>query len=240
MILLRQKAEDALKNSNSNSNKILSEGDALKLLHELQVHQIELEMQNAELILANEQECLAKEKYAKLYNFAPSCFLTLSKEGDIVELNISAAKILGKERSALINSRFGLYISTDTRPIFNFFFQNVVKNNVKQTCEIELASKENALTNILIEGILSENEEHCLLNFMDITETKQAKEALINAYKNLDIQQEENENLYALNTTKDKFFSLISHELKNNLWGIIGLSDLLMKNSTKYDCAIFH
>ena len=61
--ILRQKAEDSLKKKPSKSGSQLSEGDALKLIQELQVHQIELELQNEELLLA---------KYTELYDFAPS------------------------------------------------------------------------------------------------------------------------------------------------------------------------
>jgi PAS domain-containing protein len=120
--MLRFKAEEHLKKQPSKSASILVEADAQKLIHELEVHQIELEMQNEELKLATQKAELAEEKYMELFDFAPSSYLTLSKQGEIIELNFSAANLLGKERSRLINSNFEFFISVETRHIFNRFF----------------------------------------------------------------------------------------------------------------------
>ena len=91
--LLRLIAEEELKNLKPSLADI-AEHDNLKLIHELQVHQIELEMQNEELKLAHLKAYEAIEKYVELYDYAPSGYLTLSKEGDILELNYSAATML--------------------------------------------------------------------------------------------------------------------------------------------------
>jgi PAS domain-containing protein len=108
-----------------------SEPDMLKLIHELEVHQIELEMQNEELKRAKEKAEIAEKKYTELYNFAPSGFLTLTKEGEITELNNSAEHLLGKERSHLIKSSFGFFVSIDTRAVYNSFLQKVFKKKLK-------------------------------------------------------------------------------------------------------------
>jgi len=94
--LLRQKAEEQFKKKSAKTVSKLSEAEMLKLVHELEVHQIELEMQNDELCLAKEQAEIATNKYSELYNFAPSGYFTLSKEGEIIELNLQGAKMLGK------------------------------------------------------------------------------------------------------------------------------------------------
>ncbi|MDZ7822372.1 MAG: hypothetical protein U5N26_11555 [Candidatus Marinimicrobia bacterium] len=65
------------------------------------MHQIELEMQNEELVIAKEKAEIAEEKYTELYDFAPSGYLSLTKDGKITELNFAAAKMLGKERLRL-------------------------------------------------------------------------------------------------------------------------------------------
>jgi len=82
--------------------------DRKKLEEELRSYQTELELQNEELILAKEKAENATDKYAELYDFAPTGYLTLSADRTILELNHSAANLLGKERSLLI----GVYIST--------------------------------------------------------------------------------------------------------------------------------
>ena len=106
---LRQKAENEL--VNRKLIKTIAEVDNLKLIHELQVHQIELEMQNEELVKAREQAEAAMEKYTDLYDFAPSGYISLSEEGNIVDLNFSAAKTLANDRAHLKNKRLGLYVS---------------------------------------------------------------------------------------------------------------------------------
>ena len=83
---LRRKAEELLKKRPSASSK-LSEADILKLIHEFEVHQIEIEMQYEELILAREQAISAAEKYIELYDLAPSGYFTLSPGGQIIKLN---------------------------------------------------------------------------------------------------------------------------------------------------------
>ncbi len=113
--LLRQKAEKKL---SANKRKDISESYMMKLVHELEVYQLELEMQNDELVLAKEKAELAEKKYAELYDFAPSGYLALSKKGEITELNFMAAHMLCKERSLLINKMFQFYISKETRSVF--------------------------------------------------------------------------------------------------------------------------
>ncbi len=86
-LLNRQKRESELSYSNI---------DNLKLIRELEMHQIELEVQNEELKLAKENAELAEKKYTELYDFAPSGYLTLTKTGEITELNFRAECLLGK------------------------------------------------------------------------------------------------------------------------------------------------
>jgi PAS domain-containing protein len=104
-----------------------SEVTTLKLIHELEVHQIELEMQNEELLLAKEQAEQAIEKYTKLYDYAPSGYFTLSQDGKVTEANLTGAHMLGKMRSSILNSQFGFFISDATKNIFNDFLAKIFK-----------------------------------------------------------------------------------------------------------------
>jgi len=184
--ILRQKAEEQLKKQQSKRSLSFSEPDMLKLIHELEVHQIELEMQNEELVIAKEKAELAEEKYTELYDFAPSGYLSLLKDGEILELNFSAAKLLGKERSHLIKNLFGFFVFDVTLPAFNQFLQNVFKNKAKETCNVIISTAGNLPKYVQISGIVTENEEQCLINMIDVTDIKQAEEKLIkseNRYK---------------------------------------------------------
>ena len=112
---MRQKAEELLKSKSSIINASHSEADVLKLFHELEVHQIELEMQNQELLLANEAKNVANEKYIELYDFAPSGYYTLTSNGEIIELNLTGSIMLGKERLYLKNKSLANFITYSTK-----------------------------------------------------------------------------------------------------------------------------
>jgi len=176
---LRQKAKRLLKNRKSALDSQPTEANIRKLIHELEVHQIELELQNEELTLAKEQSDVATKKYIELYDFAPVGYFALSKEGKIVEMNLSGANILGKERSHLIDSLFGFFVSNDTRAIFNHFLGKVFISKIKETCEVTLLVHGQMPKYVQLSGIAAEEEEQCLVTMSDLTARKQAEEALV-------------------------------------------------------------
>jgi PAS domain S-box-containing protein len=167
---LRQKAEELLITKISKSDSPLSETDTLKLIHELEVHQIELELQNKELNLARSAALLTAEKFTELYDFSPTSYFSLSKEGRIVELNLGAAKMLGKARSVLIDNVFGFFVSSDTKQRFSLFLKQVFTSNAKETCEVTLLTSDGTQMVVLLIGIPTENGKQCLLSVVDITE----------------------------------------------------------------------
>ena len=178
---LRHKAEEQLNNKISGLGASLKEVDILKLIQELDLHQIELEMQNEELRLANDKAETAIEKYKAIYDFAPMGYFTLDREGTICELNLSGAIMIGTERSRLVGRNFQLFLSSDTRSIFNDFLDQVFATGIKQSCEATLTLKENIPMYIHFEGIVSENEQHCLVTAADITRLILADENLQNS-----------------------------------------------------------
>ena len=168
---LRKKAEEQLEDPLSKIS-LPDETDYLKLIHELQVHQLELKMQNEELLLAKVQAETHYRKYMELYDSSPTGYLTLSKEGLIIELNLSSAAIIGKNRTQLISSRFGFFISIDTRPDFNIFLENIFCSKARETCELTLLTGTNLTIRILLAGIVTENDQHCAVSMVNITETE--------------------------------------------------------------------
>ena len=175
---LRQKAEKLLNKDPSTAASRLSAIETVKLIHELEIHQIELELQNEELILERSSAKEAAEKYTELYDFAPSGYFTLSNSGEIIELNLSGAKMLGKERSRLKNSHFLFFVSKDTKPIFTLFLDKVFYSRTKEICEVTLLAKDNPPMYIYLEGIVTGKVEQCHITAFDITDHKQAEEAL--------------------------------------------------------------
>ena len=177
--ILRQKAEEQLKEQQYIVSSLSSENDLRKLTHELQVHQIEVEMQYERLKQAKEESDAATQKYAELYNFAPSGYFTLTKLGEIIELNLHGARLLGKERLRLINRRFGSSVSDQTKSIFNTFLDKVFTSKGNQSCEVTLSvENKNIPTYVYLTGHALENGEQCLISVVDITELKKAEEAL--------------------------------------------------------------
>ncbi len=174
--ILRQKAEEILKSRNVKFNPDKIDAETLKLIHELDVHQVELEMQNEELVLSKKKAEEDAEKFANLYDFAPSGYLTLSKEGEIVELNFRSAEILGKERSLLIKNRFGFFVSDGTRKIFNEFIDTLLNSKTNENCELVLNINPETPTHVYLTGKASKDEEQCLITMMDISEIKKAEE----------------------------------------------------------------
>jgi PAS domain S-box-containing protein len=216
--MLRQKAEELLTTHKDVIHRIsMDEVDKLKLIHELEVHQIELEMQNEELLLAKEKAEIVEEKYIGLYDFAPFGYLTLSRDGKILELNFAAAKMLGNERLYLINRTFALFVSEKKRPTFTLFFHKVFTGIEKETCDLTLETVGKSPIHIHTEGIVSVNEDQILLTLVDITESKRMEQKLKETMKELE----------NLNKTKDKFFTIIAHDLRNPFIGISGLTELM-------------
>jgi PAS domain S-box-containing protein len=178
-VKLRRKAENWLKKEPGIATSQLSEDEALKLIHELQVYQVELEMQNKELERAKAQIAqVAAQKYTELYDFAPAGYFTLSKEGKISMLNLRGAAMLGKERSILKYNKFSYYVSDDTKPAFRNFLQNVFTCNTREWCEVILKPQDKPTMNVFLSGIFIEDEDECFVTAIDITENKQVEEAL--------------------------------------------------------------
>lgn len=215
---LRRKAEEILKNKSAQGNLAPTEMDLLRLVHELEVHQIELELQNEELKLAREQAEIIAHKYTSLYDFAPIGYFTISAKGKILELNLIGSQMLGKERSFLKNSPFARFIQDKDLPAFNLFLENAFKNKTKEAIDIIIMGIGNSPMYAQLTAIVEEEQEdHCLLTVMDITDRKKAKADLEEVVSQLNL----------LNAQKDMFFSIIAHDLKNPFNAIIGYSELL-------------
>lgn len=136
---LRRRAEAELRSASPPQPA----GDPRRLLHELQAHQIQLEMQNEELRDAREHLEASVEKYTDLYDFAPVGYFSLDEMGRIQEVNLTGATMLQVERSKLLQRRFAGFVSRDHLPTLETFLQDVFASADKQVCElaIETGSK---------------------------------------------------------------------------------------------------
>ena len=167
--MLRMKAEEQLEEKHIEMTKKPIEIEVQKLVHELQVHQIELEMQNEELRQATETAELALKKYTMLYDFSPMGYFTLDIQGLICDLNFTGAELLGEKRFSLVNTKFRLFVSNDSLPVFDHFIGRVFEGKTKESCKVMVVAEQNGLCPVYIEGISIEDKQECLLSVIDIS-----------------------------------------------------------------------
>jgi PAS domain S-box-containing protein len=158
-----------------------SSADTQRLLQELQVHQVELEMQNAELQEARNRAEVLLEKYTDLYDFAPVGHFSLDEQGQILEVNLTGAALLGVERFRLINRRLLLFVDPASRPAFLSFLEQVFARQGKRVCEARLFKEDGApfWANFYATSAFSASgpQKWCRVAVSDITAFKQAEVA---------------------------------------------------------------
>jgi PAS domain S-box-containing protein len=135
---LRRLAEERSGESATETARTMAEQDYQRLVHELQVHQIELEIQNEELRTAQGQLGESLAKYADLYDFAPVGYLTSNRDGLILEANLTFAAQLGIGRGRLIDTPLWLYAAAPDRGMLRAHLDRVFKSNEQGTCELRL------------------------------------------------------------------------------------------------------
>ena len=188
---LRGKAEAKLKGKTTASAVAPADADAVSLVHELQVHRIELEIQNDELIRSRAELEAGLAAYSDLYDFAPMGYFTLTPDGTIIQMNLTGARLLGEKRAALMKRRFETFISDEDRPVFNAFLKKTFEGPAKETCEVELYDRADSppppkfsddrligkpgRRTVRIEASVGEDGQTCRAVAFDITESKRAE-----------------------------------------------------------------
>jgi PAS domain S-box-containing protein len=178
---LRRRAEGRLKGQRRRTAPPRKDADTRRLLHELQVHQIELEMQNAELQDARDQMETMLGRYTDLYDFAPVGYFSIDEQGLILEVNLTGAALLGVERSRLINRRLTRFMASMSRPIFLALLERVFTEPGKQVCEVSLLTESGtpfwADVQATSAASLRGERKWCRVAVSDITALKRAEEA---------------------------------------------------------------
>ncbi len=155
-----------------------SDADARKLLHELQVHQIELELQNEELQQAKDVANTTLQQFSELYEFAPVGFFTLGQDACIRRVNLAGAGLLGSERSKLIGCHFGFFFEDDNRPAFAAFLDSVFSGTNKQIVDLVISCQSQTTRFVHIEAVVDAAGQYCHLAVTDLTERKRNEAAL--------------------------------------------------------------
>ena len=174
---LRLRAENRLHSAQLPGKAPLAENETQRLLHELQVYQIELELQNEELRASRAQGEAGLARYTDLYDFSPVGYFTLSRFGEILQTNLAGARLLGKERARVLGKRFSLSVAQADLPSLNTFLERVFAVQPHEACELRLAT-ESRLT-VQIEATLASDGGTCNAVVTDITAHKQAQAHLL-------------------------------------------------------------
>ncbi len=185
---MRQRAE-AIAASMSPNPDDLSPESAQALLHELQVHQIELEMQNEELRRAQVELETSRARYFDLYDLAPVGYVTLNESGLILEANLTLANLLGVTRGGMVKRPFSHFIFPPDQDIYYLYRRELIDDHPAQSCELRLKHADDTPFWVELTGVIAPNQNHEPIfraTINDITERKQAVMALHESYDRLE------------------------------------------------------
>ncbi|HEY6168033.1 MAG TPA: PAS domain S-box protein [Verrucomicrobiae bacterium] len=178
---LRSRAEQALRTTRDDIAKMPVQ-DVQKLVHELQVHQIELEMQADELRRAQLEIEASHSRLSLLYDFAPVGYLTLDNHGYIREMNLTAATLLGAARLELLGRRLSQFVAPESQHTLHMHYGKVFGATEKQSCELRMHRRDGAefigRLDTVLDNPESEHPSQCLVAIQDVTESRRAEQAL--------------------------------------------------------------
>jgi PAS domain S-box-containing protein len=178
---LRQRAEAFLQQEPREVGEIPAE-EIQHLVHELQVHQIELEMQNDELRRAQEALEASRARDSARYDLAPMGYVTVSEEGLILEANLTAATLLGAARGALVKQPLSRFILPEDKDIYCRHRKQLFETGEPQRCELRMLRQGGSPFWVRLEAIVARDKESeapaCRVVMSDITERTRAEETL--------------------------------------------------------------
>ncbi len=160
--------------------------DPEKLLYELQVHKIQLEMQNDELLRSRREVEASLARYSELYDFAPVGYFTLDREGTIRQVNLTGARLLGVPRSEVVDRRFGAFVSAADTRAFNALLAKALESRIMESGEISLAVQPTSPGRppfVQLTLSASVAQEECRMIVVDFTERRRAAEQLRSGQK---------------------------------------------------------
>jgi len=226
--LLRIKAEARLASAKTPAKAARPTGD---LLHELQVHQIELEMQNEELRRTHVALEEARDLYVDLYEFAPVGYITLSQQAQITAINLTGAALLGEDRKKLLRRSFARIVAPEDQDRWQHYFGHAFSQHSNRPGELTLLRRDGTRFDVRLDSrlIATAGAAPVLhITLIDISVQIQLDHMLRD--RNFELA---NAKFVAdkANQAKSEFLSNMSHELRSPLNSILGFAQLLEAGS---------
>ena len=221
---LRRRAEKHLQAPAPQEGFPRQEDETQRLLQELQVHQLELEMQNVELQQARDEVETVLGNYTDLYDFAPVGYVTLTQSGEIRAANLTAVALLEMEHSRILGRNFGLFVAKEGQSLFAAFLGKVFSSQCKESCEVTLTTAGSAPLFVQIEAVVTVSGLECRAVLIDISGRRQMEEKLGILRTDLDTHAAE---LAAANIELEAFNYTVSHDLRRPLTVINGYCQVL-------------
>jgi PAS domain S-box-containing protein len=213
---------------------LLAEGSQCGIVHQLQVHQIELEIQNEELRHTQLQLEAARLRYFDLYDLAPVGYCSVSAQGVILEANLLAANLLGCDRSALVSQMLSHFILTADQDIYYLHHKQLLDSTQAQTCELRMLSADNTEFWAQLKTCVEDDEQGLSVLHIVISDISERKLAEVQKMLFDQTLQDNNAQLECAtiaaekaNLAKSDFLSNMSHELRTPLNSILGFGQML-------------
>ena len=210
---LRRRAEEMARGKAAQAPEnleVLSLEQARRTLHELRVHQIELEIQNEELRRAQAELDAARARYFDLYDLAPVGYCTVNEQGLVLEANFTAATLLGVVRGALVMQRFSRFIFRDDEDIYYLLCRELSRTGAPQACDLRMVKKDGTAFWVRLQVTAAEDAGGAPVGrvvMSDITASKRAEEALRESVYKMELAVQE----------KTVLLQEVHHRVKNNL-----------------------
>ena len=187
---LRADAENLLYNGNVKESTY--EGKDIKtLFQELQVHQIELEMQNDELRIANEELEIQQLKFSGIYDLAPIGYFIMNRYGLITEVNAAGVRLFNAGKLGLMNKHLQGFVSPDHSSAYYNFYKKLIASSERQSCQVKFIANNNREFYAQIEGIAINSSYNanmqCYVAVIDITERIEAEQSLLETKDRLEL-----------------------------------------------------
>jgi PAS domain S-box-containing protein len=226
---LRELAKEQLRQGNAIDTS-LYETDLKVLVEELSIYQIELEHQNNELMLSQEHLQQSNDRYIDLFDNAPIGYLIVDSLGLIKDINHTACVLLKSKKQEFIGTKISKYIHPDYQDIYYLYFQTLIKQNLKQPCDIKFWKANKSYFYARIHGSRQNQDE--------LHEEQEFRLAIIDVSVQKEMELKlllETEKANESERLKSMFLANMSHEIRTPLNGILGFASLLYEDEIDFD-----